>query len=1129
VKHQYQIQPAILIAVAESQSRTELCLHLSEEYTILEAENTAQILHFLDTEDISAILYDDTFPGFSTDELLQLQRKTIPSFLFSDDQDPLKLTDDGPTFLFPRAYDMKVLKERLRSIVHARQLRSGPAGATPLKKSAVEELSLWSINACELQKGFALYTYRENKSKPIYVDEGFLALGRVADLQAFKEKYPDVDAFIKEQDIAAFNENVQKAMDDHSSFSFSIEMKSNENHGSELFFYASWIPYASLPDPVFSVMVLDSTQLVENQRELFALIERDSLTGIYNQETFYRKTEALLKGNPDTPYLFIRWNIERFKTVNDLFGNSAGNAILKSLGESFSKIIGKKGTYGRLYSDQFALCIPKEGFDATLFAKSVEEQLNANNLKAYVRSVFGIYEIIDPSMGISLMSDRANMALNTAKGNYQRPFAYYTDPLRKKLLKEQAIVNEMRKALDLGQFQIFLQPFYSITENRFTGAEALVRWIHPERGIIGPDAFVPLFEENGFIIPLDDHIIEQVCILQRRILDEGRPTVPIAVNLSRSDFYNQDLAKNILEKTDRYNIPHSLLMFEVTESVYSENPEELLKVMRTLQDEGFLILMDDFGSGYSSLNILKDVPIDILKLDSMFSREIGVSPRAEKIIRSIVNMASLLDLPLVIEGIETQQQVDFYRLLGCNTLQGFYFSRPLPVEQFLTLDLVHHRPAFITDQFFQHLGSFSLSEVQGRVLKSLFDEMYLFNYTDDRYQQLYSNPRTPSPSFPSQGSLSSFLEGVRRTRILPEYKESFSLFTRAGNLPTSDEVLKQRFSWVDTKGDEKAGSLTMIGLDNPAKKNLVLCCMNAEEAVCRTGGEMCQYKGRYAMIEQLANIKMMEWDIEQDTLYRSPNLALLQLGKIGPKALIERDYCTPFIHEEDLSAFEECVAKVLATHKQRGTTVRLKLLNGSLRWFNIQMHRTLTESGEPKRIIASLLDVDSKMRMSEQLRASRRKIDFLTTSAQWGVVMGYLTAEGEIVTTFHNPIFYDILGYSRTEYEALGIDYLSMLQQGGAERLITAMGAKQDFSLTLLTRQKSGTTIPIELSVSFSHFDQRREEFICYIFTQDTGPQNSLPIQETASVKAPEGEKGHQEGLVLHRQLKGAEHITFNL
>lgn len=1122
MKSQNQRDATILIADADSQNRKALCLQLSKEYTTLEAENGLQLLQILNQSDVGAILYDCNLPLLDAEEFLLLRKNKpplgeIPVFILFEQQRPVHLTKGSTTFLLPRPYDLNILKERLDSVIHPRGLLPDSEG----QKNITDDHSMWNIKACELQSGFALYSYKEEKSTPIYVDEGFLGLGGARDLQEFKKKYPDVTAFIKEQAIASFNEKVRIAMEKHSSFSFSIELKANDNHSSELFFYASWVPYASLQDPVFIVMVLDSTQLIENQRQLFSLIERDALTGIYNQETFYRKTETLLKTHGHTPHLFIRWNIERFKTVNDLFGTSAGNAILKSLGDTFTKIIGGGGTYGRLYSDQFALCIPKEGFDAALFAKEVEVELNTNKLKAYIRSVFGIYEITDPTMAVSLMSDRANMALNTAKGNYQRPFAYYTDPLRKKLLKEQAIVNEMRKALDLGQFQIFLQPFFSITENRFTGAEALVRWIHPERGIIGPEAFVPIFEENGFIIPLDDHIIEQVCILQRRLLDEGRPTVPIAVNLSRADFYNQDLAQNIIDKTNRYDIPHGLLMFEITESVYSENPEELLKVMRTLQDEGFLILMDDFGSGYSSLNILKDVPIDILKLDSMFSKEIGRSARAEKVIRSIVNMASLLDLPLVIEGIETQEQVDFYKLLGCNTLQGFYFSRPLPVEQFLSLDMVHDRPAFITSQLFQHLGSFSLSELQGKVLKTMFDEMYLFNYTDDRYQQLYSRARTPSPSYPSQGSLSSFLEGVEKKRILPEYREKFRLFIHAKSLPSQDGILKQRFSWVDTKGDERTGNLTLISLDNAANKNLALCSIDAEDAACSPGEDRCLYKSRYSMIEQLANIRVMEWDIESDILYRSPNLALLQLGKIGPKALIDRAYCTPFIHEEDLSSFEECIAKVLANSKQSGTTVRLKLLNGEVRWFNMQMHMTRTESGEPKRIIASLVDVDSKMRMNEELRASRRKIEFLTTSAQWGVVMGYLSPEDEIVTTFHNPIFYKLLGYSQTEYEALGIDYLSMMPRGGEALLLSSMQKRQDFSLTLAIKQKSGAIITIELSVLFSRLVQRRKEFVCYIFEQGQDRAEVAPSQ----VKTPVQET--QEGLMIHRQLKNSEHISF--
>lgn len=1080
--------PTILIADAARDTRKVLCADLTKEYTLLEAENSLELLRLLNKEDVGAILYNDNLPGLNPEEFILLRKnnpllKKIPTFIICEQCNAALLTDEDSLYLLQKPYSLELLQKQLGRVIHPK---------TEGEKNSNEDLSLWNINACTLQSGFALYRYKDGRGTPLYVDAGFLALGSSENLQEFTRKYPEVSTLIKEENLASFNERVHTAMENQASFSFSVELEPTENHGSELFFYASWIPYPSLPDPVFSVMVLDSTQLKENQRELFSLIERDSLTGIYNQETFYRKTEKLLKTNTNTPYLFIRWNIERFKTVNDLFGNSVGNTILTCVGATFAKLVGGRGTYGRLYSDQFALCIPKKGFDAALFAKLVEKELNTNTMKVHIRLVFGIYEIVDPSMAISLMSDRANMALNTAKGNYQKPFAYYTDPLRKKLLKEQSIVNEMRKALDLGQFQIFLQPFYSITENRFTGAEALVRWIHPERGIIGPDAFVPIFEENGFIIPLDDYIIEQVCILQRRLLDEGRPTVPIAVNLSRADFYSQDLAQNIIDKTNRYNIPHSLLMLEITESVYSENPEELLKVMRTLQREGFLILMDDFGSGYSSLNILMDVPIDILKLDGMFSREIGRSSRAEKIIRSIVSMASLLDLPLVIEGIETQEQVDFYKMLGCNTLQGYYFSRPLPVEQFLSLDIVHHRPAFITDQLFQHLGAFSLSELQGRLLKTLFDEIYLFNYTDDRYQQLYNNSRNPYPSYPSRGSLSFFLEVIKNKRILPQYRELFHRFTAGKTLPPKDETLKQRFSWLDAKGDEQIGSLTMIGLDNPTNKDLVLCCISAEDAICRSGGEQCSYKGRYAMIEQLANLKIMEWDLEGDTLYRSPNLALLQLGKIGPKALVEKQYCTSFIHEEDLPSFEQCVTKVLEYPKQSGTTVRLKLLNGELRWFNIQMHVIRTVVGEPKRIVASLLDVDSKMRLNEQLRSSRRQIEFLTNNTQWGVVMGYLSLENKIVATFYNPVFYKILGYSQAEYDALGLNYLAMILGEGEALLLSSMRKKQDFSLTLEVRQKNDTTKTVEILVLFSRIDQRREEFVCYIFDQGETIQGLL-------------------------------------
>lgn len=1116
-------KPIIIIADAHIPTHSSVSKTLSEEYLIIDASDGLAVLSILETQTIAAILYDLHLPSLDAKAFLMLRqgRKHLqgpPLFILTtDQQEALQATKLDPFFLVEKPIKAELLKKKLQKVLQPKEQAKDIFTPKPLHQ---DELSLWDINPSEMQSGFALYQYAQEQSFPIYVDQGMLSLSGVHDLEAFRVKYPRIDTFIKEENITIFNHNVRQAIDNHSSFSFSMGMKGNANHGSELFFQISWIPYAGQEAPVFLIMVLDSSQLRENQRQLCSLIQKDALTGIYNQETFYRKTGILLRQNSETTYLFIRWNIDRFKAVNDLFGTSAGNAILRSLGMTFTKLVGERGTYGRLYSDHFALCVPKKDFDPEHFAREAERQLNANHLKTYVRSTFGIYEISDPTMDVSLMNDRANMALNTAKGNYQKPYAYYTDILRRKMLKEQAIVNEMHSALELGQFQIYLQPFYSLTENRFTAAEALVRWIHPERGIIAPDAFIPMFEENGFIIALDDYVIEQVCILQRRLLDEGRPTSPISVNLSRSDFFNQNLAQNIIEKTDRYNIPHSLLMFEITESVYTENPEELLKAMVALQKEGFLILMDDFGSGYSSLNILKDVPIDILKLDLMFSKEIGKSERSENIIRSIVNMSVLLGLPLIIEGIETIQQVDFYKLLECNTLQGFYFSRPLPIEQFLTLDMVHYRPSSIPKQPFQHLKGFSLSEMQSKILKALFEQIYLFDYTSDRYQQLYNDPLAASLSSESQGNLSTFLSLIEEKKIQTQERESFHLFTHA----RMESVMSQRFPWVNSKGESEIADWTLIKLDNSDTSNLVLCCIRSLGTACplaRGGSDYhdCAYRSRHSLIEELANTKVLEWDLQQDILYKNPNLELLQICKIAPKALIAKEYCCPFIHEDDLKAFEDTLEEVLKIPSKQGTTVRLRLLNGEYRWYSIQMKMHYAENSGAKRIMALLLDVDTKMRLSEQAREYKRQIEFMTTSATWGIATGYLSDTGSIVPTFHNPAFFKLLGYSQEEYEALGKNWLTMIRPRDHQRLSEILKAKEDSTLHFHLTKKDGLSVSIRASLAFTQPERERTEFICNLFEEEPSPQHAASSSTVFGQIGSHTSEIHQQDLLLEHSV----------
>ena len=1091
------LKPVIILADSNKSSRNTFLKELSSDYTIFEAETGEEVLHYLKTypNAIESILYDLFLPGLDGYEFLTLRNKTeklqkIPVFLFSDRHDQrqaLRIANLKPTSIFFKPVDMNMLKASLTSSIRPTGYREHPG---PFVDTITEELSLWGINPLVMQSGFALYSFAEKKSQLLYVDQGFLTIGGVQDFEEFKKKYPNAYTLIKEENVASFQRKVEEAIENHTSFSFSIEMKPDANHGSELFFQASWIPYEGHPDPVFIIVVLDSTQLFENQRQLCALIEYDPLTGIHNQETFYRKTEQMLQRNPTQEYLFIRWNIERFKAINELFGRSTGDKILKTLASTFSTFIGKKGTLGRLYADHFAFCIPKNEFNPEQLAGKAEKQLNATSLKIHIRSAFGIYEIEDSTMAISLMNDRANMALKIAKGNYHKPYAYYTDTLRKKLLKEQSIINDMDKALASGQFQIFLQPFFNTRKNRFTAAEALVRWIHPEQGIIGPDSFIPIFEENGFVISLDLYIIEQVCKLQRRMLDENRSTIPISINLSRIDFYNQDLAETIIQKVTQYNLPPALFMFEITESVYTENPTELLTIMKKLQNQGFVILMDDFGSGYSSLNILKDVPIDILKLDILFSKEIGKSDKAENIIRSVVNMATLLNLPIIIEGIETVQQVDFYKQIGCEILQGYYFSRPLPIKDFLNLDFVKCGKNWLEDMVPQKIEGFSLPQMQSRILKTLFSEIYLLDFTDDRFDLLYTNPKYISLSAAGTGTLSTRLQETCEKRIRLEDRKQFMDFSSMENLnyiAQNGDTLSQEFYWFNQKGDFQKVRRTFIRLENAKKKILFLSCHTPLEDHYKQATEISSYQentfeNRYNLIQEMANIKVLECDLSQNILYKTAGLELLEISKLSPRELSEKHYGNDFIHPEDLQTFERALDTALSHSKIQGTTVRLKMINGRYRWYNLQITIQKDLSEKPRRIVATIADVDNKIRLNEMVRLYRNQLDFITASAQWGILIGYHTETGEIACTFSNSEFYSLLGYTKKEYEALGINWLSRMQKRDAEKTLSLLATKQPFSLELQLMRKNGTRIGILAEFSWYEQADQNSYFLCNLF-----------------------------------------------
>lgn len=415
-------------------------------------------------------------------------------------------------------------------------------------------------------------------------------------------------------------------------------------------------------------------------------LDHDRLTGLYTREHFYQKTAEMMRSNPEKNYVVVCLDIERFKVINDLFGQTAGDRILIETANKMKQLWDNTGnSFGRLEADHFAMCFSKDEFDLQWVLEQFDECEITRSVQCNLSISFGVYEVENIFLPVDLMCDRAMLALKTIKGNYLKRWAVYDEALRLELLAEQEIVDDMNRALQNGEFCVYLQPIYSVESREPVSAEVLVRWNHPQRGMISPALFIPLFERNGFITQLDEYVWKQACRILAASKDAGGKVLPVSVNMSRVNFYNPNLCEKLTAMTREYQLDPSLLKLEITESAYTDNPHQLIEGIDLLQRNGFKILMDDFGSGYSSLNMLKDVPVDILKIDMKFVAFADLSGRASNILASVVRMAKWLDMEVVAEGVETKGQFELLRSVGCDMVQGYYFSAPISEEAFLAL------------------------------------------------------------------------------------------------------------------------------------------------------------------------------------------------------------------------------------------------------------------------------------------------------------------------------------------------------------------------------------------------------------------------------------------------------------
>lgn len=436
--------------------------------------------------------------------------------------------------------------------------------------------------------------------------------------------------------------------------------------------------------PLFIMILLASSQIKANTKLRNALYF-DPVTGGQNYQYFKYSALKLLKKRKyqSKNFYIVCFDIRKFRVFNEVHGTNQGDELLENMYLTLKKTLQKNELFARFSADHFTMLLYL--FDNESIQERVTKILTTlSSLYPNERLSFiaGIYPITDRKISIDKMNNNAFVAKDTLRDNQNLTLALFDESMRIDLLRTKELEDRMEHALESKEFVVYLQPKYHSKRKQFSGAEALVRWKISDTEMISPGEFIPIFEKNGFIIKLDDYMISGVCEIQRDFLKKGKELLPISVNISRAHFFDPALAEHICQLVDQYQIPHQYIELELTESAFFDDKQMILNTVNKLQSYGFLVSMDDFGSGFSSLNSLKDLPLDIIKLDGEFFRGTENGDRSKTVIMDTIRMAKNLKMDIVAEGIETKDQVDFLSEIGCDYIQGYYYARPMPVDAF---------------------------------------------------------------------------------------------------------------------------------------------------------------------------------------------------------------------------------------------------------------------------------------------------------------------------------------------------------------------------------------------------------------------------------------------------------------
>lgn len=699
----------------------------------------------------------------------------------------------------------------------------------------------------------------------------------------------------------------------------------------------------------------------------------DAATGLLSKEAFFDEAAAYLRHSGARDVSIVCFDVDHFKLFNDLHGLDCGDELLRYLGRALALRFSPDGAQplARLAADTFALCatgIRPERVERILVDISSE---CPNGIDAIVRA--GVYRIEDPASPVSIMCDRAVIALRTVKGSYFDRVALYDPGMREALVLEREVVAGIESALREDRIELFLQPKCNIRTGKIVGAEALARWRHPERGIVAPGEFIPLIERNGLVRSLDLRVWEKTAAWIRGLIDEGVQPVPVSVNVSRADIYLVDVAAELHALVERYGIEPSLIEVEITESAYSERPDRIVAAFDELAERGFTVLMDDFGSGYSSLNMLKDINVDVLKIDMRFlDRD---DRRSKDIMESVIRMARWLDLPVIAEGVETREQVNFLLDVGCSYAQGYYYARPMEAAAFEALltdgSKVQHEQCALQDArrpILDFRGLLHENTISDRMLSSIIGSVALYSYADgdlrlirgnEAYRRLIATLGEGVNGAEEGGSLLPFVHDEDRDALVAAAEETVRSCPDDGvevvvrRMGTNGcHWHKMRLFHLNTTN----GSATVYGSVTDVTER-----MEYMEALRKS-------EQRFEMTLEASGTVVFELDIPTRTARYSEFLqqafGLAETVANAPEGFIEQGT----VAEESIEDFRAIYRDLYAGAPRTSAVVRAIMGDGSRAWNRVTLLAMPNEAGAPVKAVGLVENVTRETEMDLLLK-----------------------------------------------------------------------------------------------------------------------------------------------------------------